>query len=119
MPIGSANVLVVDKELVEIREGADPFHAEEADGRAGSDPRDEPRKVLALGQSDPAPLGEPLEGTRENEARGGNKIAFTQHEVGGEIVSSPSLEQCGNGGTEIVEEITQLKALLRVERNIS
>ena len=44
---------------------------------------------------------------------------FSQHEVGGEIVSSPALEQCGNGRTELVEEITQLKALLRVERNIS
>jgi hypothetical protein len=39
--------------------------------------------------------------------------------VGGEIVSSPTREQRGNGRTELVEEITQLKALLRVERNIS
>ena len=34
-------------------------------------------------------------------------------------MSSPALEQCGNGRTEFVEEITQLKALLCVERNIS
>ena len=39
--------------------------------------------------------------------------------MGGEIVSSPTLEQCGNGRTELVEEITQLTALLRVERHIS
>jgi hypothetical protein len=39
--------------------------------------------------------------------------------VGGEIVSSPALEQCGNGRPELVEEITQLKALSRVERNLS
>jgi hypothetical protein len=39
--------------------------------------------------------------------------------VGGEIVSSPALEQCGNGRTELIEEITQLKALLCVERNLS
>ena len=65
MPIRSANVLVVNKELVEDREGADPSpNTEEADGRARPDPRDEPREVLALGQSGPAPLGEPLEGTR-------------------------------------------------------
>jgi hypothetical protein len=43
---------------------------------------------------------------------------FAQYEVGGEIVSSPPLQQCGNGRTELVEEITQLMALLRVERNI-
>jgi hypothetical protein len=66
MPIRSANVLVVNEELIQIRQRADPFHAEEADGRAGSDPRDKPREILALGQSDPAALGEPLEGTRQN-----------------------------------------------------
>lgn len=44
--------------------------------------------------------------------------ALTQHEVGGEIVGSPALEQGGNGRTELAEEITQLKALLRVERNL-
>jgi hypothetical protein len=62
--IRSANVLVVNKELVEIRDGADPTNAEETDGRAGPDPRDEPREILALGQAEPAPLGEPLERTR-------------------------------------------------------
>jgi hypothetical protein len=118
MPIRSANVLVVNKELVEIRQGADPSNAEESDGRAGADPCDEPREVLALGQPGPTPLGEPSEGTRQNEARAGNEIAFAQHEVGGEIVSSPALEQCGNGRTELIEEITQLMALVRVERNI-
>lgn len=64
MTIRSANVLMVNEELVEIREGSDPSDAEEPDGWAGSDPRDEPREVLVLGQSAPAPLGEPLEGTR-------------------------------------------------------
>ena len=34
-------------------------------------------------------------------------------------MSSPALDQCGNGRTELVEEITQLKALLHVERTIS
>jgi hypothetical protein len=41
---------------------------------------------------------------------------YAPHEVGSEIVSSPALEQCGNGRTELIEEITQLIALLRVER---
>jgi hypothetical protein len=109
----------MNKELVEIRQGADPSDAEEPDGWAGPDPRDEPGEVLALGQSGPTPLGEPLEGTGQNEARAGNEIMFSQHEVGGEIVSSPSLEQGRSGRTEFVEKITELKALLRVERNIS
>ena len=34
-------------------------------------------------------------------------------------MSSPALQQRGNGRTELVEESTKLKALLRVERNIS
>jgi hypothetical protein len=110
---------MVNEELVEIRKGADPSNAEEPDGRAGPDLRDEPREVLALGQLDPTPLGEPLKGARQNEAGAGDEIAFSQHDVSGEIVSSPILEQCGHGGTKLVEEITQLKALLRVERDIS
>jgi hypothetical protein len=112
--IGSANVLVMNKELVEIRQGADPSDTEEADGRAGADPRDEPREVLALGQCGSTLLGEPLEGTGQNEARAGDEIVFSQHEVGREIVRSPALEQGGNGRAEFVEEITELKALLRI-----
>ena len=34
-------------------------------------------------------------------------------------MSSPALEQRSSGRTELVEEITQLKALLRIERSIS
>jgi hypothetical protein len=117
--IGPANVLVMNKELVEIRHGTDPSDAEEPDGRAGPDPRDEPRKVLARGQTGPTPLGEPFEGTGQNKTRASNEIVFSQHEVCGQIVSSPALEQCGNGTAELVEKITKLKALLRVQRNIS
>lgn len=63
LPIRSADVLVVNEELIEIREGPDPSNAEEPDRRPGPDPRDEPRKVLALSQPCPTPLGEPSEGT--------------------------------------------------------
>jgi hypothetical protein len=118
MPVRSANVLVVNEELVEIRQRPDPFHAEEPDGRAGSDLRDKRGEILALGQSDPAALGESLERSGQNEARARNEIVFSQHEVGGEIVSSPALDQCGHGRTELGEEIAQLMPLLRVERNI-
>ena len=111
MPIGSANVLVVDEEFVEIGQGPYPSNAEEPDRRAGPDPLDQVREILALGQPDPAPLGEALEVTGPNDAWAGNEIAFSQHDVGGEIVSSPALDQCGYGRTEPVEKMTQLKAL--------
>jgi hypothetical protein len=118
-PVRSANVFVVNEELVQIREGSDPSDAKEPDGRPRPDPPDEPCEVLALGQLDPPPLGEALGGPRQNEARAGHQIAFSRHDVGSEIVGSPTLEQCGNGWTELVEEIAQCKALLRVERDIS
>ena len=66
LAIGSANILVVNEELVEIRHGAHPSDAEESDRRAGPDPPDEPREVRALSQSGPAPLGEPLERTGQD-----------------------------------------------------
>jgi hypothetical protein len=108
---------VVNEELVEIRHGADPPDAKEADGRPGADPRDQPRKVLAPRQSGAAPFREPSEGAGENEARAGDQVVFSQHEVGGEIVSSPSVEQGGNGRAELVEKVTELEALLRIQRN--
>ena len=43
---------------------------------------------------------------------------FSQHEVGGEIVSGPAVEQRGNGRAELVEETTELEALLRIQPNI-
>lgn len=99
--VGSANVLVMNEELVEIRQGADPPDAEDPDGRAGPDPRDEPPEVVALGQSGPTPLGERLEGTRENQAWAGNEIAFSQYDVGGEIVSSPLLDEGRSGRADL------------------
>ena len=44
---------------------------------------------------------------------------FSQDQVGGEIVSSPALEQGRNGRAEFVEKITELQALLHIKWNIS
>jgi hypothetical protein len=108
----------MNKELVEIRQGADPSDAEEPDRRTGPDGRDERRKVLALGQSGPMSLGKPRGGTRQNETRSSDRIMFSQHEVGREIVGGPALEEGGNRRAELVEKITELKALSCVEGNI-
>jgi hypothetical protein len=104
----------MNKELVEVRQSPDPPYAERADGWAGPDPRDEPGEVVALGQSDPALLGESLEGARQHEARAGNQIAFSQHQVGGEVMRSPALEERGYGRAELIEEIAELEAFLGV-----
>jgi hypothetical protein len=58
----------------------------------------------------------PLEGARKNDARAGNEIAFSQHDVSGEIVSSPTFEERGNERPELGEENAQPKPLLRIER---
>jgi hypothetical protein len=55
---------MMNEELVQIRQGPHPLDTEEADGRAGPDPGDEPRQVPAFRQSHPALLGELLKGTR-------------------------------------------------------
>jgi hypothetical protein len=104
----------MNKEFIEIRQRSDPTDAEETDGRPGPDPRDEPAEVPAVGQSHPAPLGEPLEGARQDEARSGNEVAFSQHQVGGEVMSGPAPEQGGSGRAELIEKVTELEALLRV-----
>jgi hypothetical protein len=55
-----------------------------------------------------------LEVSRENEARASNEIAFSQHNVGREIMSSPAFEQRWNRRAELIEEVTERKAFLRV-----
>ena len=77
LAIGSANILVMNEELVEVRYGTHPSDAEESDRRAGPYPPDEPRKVFALSQSGPTPLGEPREGTRQDKAWSCDGIAFS------------------------------------------
>jgi len=113
-PVRAADILVMNKELVEIRQSPDPPDAKEADGWAGTDPRNERGEVIAHSQSGPALLGEPLEGSRKDEAGPGNEIVFSQHKVGGEIMSSPGPKKRRNGRAELIEEITELMAFLRV-----
>jgi hypothetical protein len=93
----------MNEELVEVRQSPDPPYAEEPDGRAGPDPRDEPGEVIAFGQPDSALLGEPLEGAGQDNAGPGNEIAFSRHDVGCEVMSSPALEQRRNGRPELIE----------------
>ena len=81
----------MNKELVEIRHGTHPSDAKESDRRPGPDPSDKPHKVLARSQSGPTLLGEPLERTGQDEAWAGDGIAFSQHQVGGQIMSGPTL----------------------------
>ncbi len=119
LAIRSSNVLVVHEELVEIRHRAHPLEAEESDRRPGPNLLDEPRKVRPPRQSRPAPLGEPREGPGQNEAWPGDRIVFSLHQMRGQIVSGPAVEQGGSRRTEPKQQIAQLAALQRVQPNIS
>jgi hypothetical protein len=77
LAIGSANILVMNEELVEIRHGAHPSDPEESDRRTGPDPSDKPRKVLARSKSGPTPLSEPRERTGQDETWARDGIAFS------------------------------------------
>jgi hypothetical protein len=55
-----------------------------------------------------------LEGARQDEAGPRNEIVFSQHDVGREIMSSPAFEQRWNRRAELIEEVTERKAFLRV-----
>jgi hypothetical protein len=96
---------VVDEEFVKVREGPDPADAEKSGRRARPDPRDEPLELSAIRQPHPASLGESLEKAWKDEAGASDEIAFTQHDVGGEVFGSPTVEQCGYVGAELFEEI--------------
>lgn len=110
-PIRAPHVLVMNEELVEVRHLPHPRDTKEPDRRAGPDPGDQPGKVRAPGQSGATPLGEPREGTGQHHAGTGDEIVFTQHQVSGQIVTGPPVEQGGNGRAELVEKIAQRSAL--------
>ena len=78
--VSPANVLVMDEELVEIRHRADPLKPEEpnAADRTGFARRAIGSR-LAPRQLGPAPLGEPLKGSGQHQARAGEQIVFAQH----------------------------------------
>src|SRR5262245_59370497 len=117
--VRSAHVFVVDEKFVQVRKGADPSDAEEPGRWTRPDPLDEPPKLAVLHQTHPASLGEPVERPRKQEAGTRDEIALAQHEVGGEVLCSPALEQRGNLSPELFEKIAKRKALLPVKRKIT
>ena len=115
-PVGPADVLVVDEELVETREGAHPGHPEEAGGWTGPQPGDEPAEFAAFDHCRRAALGQSRQGPGKDKPGGGEWIALAKQEVGGEIFGGPPVEQGRGVRAEAVEQIAQRRAFLGVER---
>lgn len=109
---------MVDEELIEVRDGADPAEAEHSRRGPRSDPLDEPLKLTALHQPYPTSLGEPLAPAGQDQARASKEIVLALHEVGGEIFGSPAWEKRGSVGPEPFEQIAQREALLRIQREL-
>jgi hypothetical protein len=117
--VRSAQIFVVDEELVQVRERADPADAEEPRRRPRPDPREEPPEVAGRRQPRPASLGEPLKRSRKDKARSCDQIALTEHDVGGEVVRGPAFDQGRGASPELLTQLAQCKALLRVQPKIT
>src|SRR6476620_1502055 len=109
---------MVDAKLVQIGVSADPSDAKETERRPGPNLRDEPRELALLGQRGPAFLGEPSERYRQHQTGAGNRVALTQHEVGGEVSGGPTFDQRWRVSSEFVQQVAQGKSLVRVKRKI-
>lgn len=111
----SRTLLVVNEELVQVREGPHPSNPEKTrrEDQIGSVRRAmrSPCSLRVL----PCACGESFEGTR-SDSWASDEIAFSQHKVSSKIVRSPTLKECGNERSELGKDITQRTPLLRIER---
>ena len=112
--VGSAHVLVVDEELVEVREPTHPSDAEEARRRSRSDRLLRARKVRQRERSSSS-FREAAPRTGQDEPGACEGVVLTEDEVRGEIAGRPRLQESRRLGTELVEQVTELCSLDGVE----
>ena len=119
-PLALRTSLVVDEELVEIR-SMERTHPMRKNPIGGPDRicSTSAVKFVRSTNLDPATLGEPPERTGQDETWSGDGIVFSQHKVRGQIVRGPAVEQGGHRWAELEEQIAELTALLRIQRNTS
>ena len=108
--VGSAHVLVVDEELVEVGDPAHPSDAEEAWRRSRSERRAEPGKVPQRERS-PSSFSQTAPPTGQDKPRPGEVVALAEDQVRGEIAGRPRLQQRRCLGTELVEQVAELCSL--------
>jgi hypothetical protein len=102
--VGSANVLVVDEELVEVRESAHPVDAEEARRRSGPDRRHEIGKVSPRERfSSSFREGAPCAG--QDKPGPGDGVVLAEDEVRGQIVSRPRRQEGRRPGAEFGQQV--------------
>jgi len=104
--VGSADVLMVDVELVEAREPTHPSDAEETSRRPGPERGDKPGEVPARERSLP-PFGEAAPRAGQDEPWAGQTVALAQDEMRGDIAGRPRREQSRRVRTELVQQVTE------------
>ena len=108
--VGSAYVLVVDEELVEVGDPAHPCDAEEARRRSRSDRRGEPGKVPQRERSSSS-FSQAAPPTGHDKPRAGEVVALAEDQVRGEIAGCPRLKKRRCLRTEVVEQVAELCSL--------
>ena len=114
MAVGSAHILVVDKELVEGGKAPHPTDSEESSWRSGPERCNQPGKLLTRERSSSS-FGEsgPRTGNDEPWCRKG--VVLAKHQVRYEITRRPRLEEGRRVGTEFIEQVGELLSLDDVE----
>ena len=116
-PVGPAHVLVVNEELIEIRDPAHPANPEEARRRSQSNRLNEPGKVLHRERL-PAPFGKATPCTRNDEPGSRKRVVLAHDEVCGKIPGRPGFEESRRIRTELLEQAADLRSLTGVEDHV-
>lgn len=112
--VRSADVLVVDEELVQVRAAAHPSDAEEAWRRPRTDPRDEAREIV-LRESSSATFGEPAPRPGKHKPRSGHIIPLAQNQVSGQVAVRPRREESRSLGPELFQQVAESCSLDGIE----
>lgn len=115
--VGSAYVLMVDEEFVEVRKPAHPSDAEQPWRRPRSDRRNEPCKVPQRERRSSS-FSEATPSTRQDKPGASEVVMLAEDEVRREIAGRPRLKESRCLGTELVEQVAELCSLDRVKEHI-
>lgn len=108
--VGSAYVLMVDEELIEVRDPAHPSDTEETWRRSRSERRGQPCEFPQREGSSP-PLSQAAPCTAQDKPGTSEVVALAEDQVRGEIAGSPRRKHGRCPRSEIVEQVAELCSL--------
>jgi hypothetical protein len=108
--VGSADVLLVDEELVEVGDPAHPSDAEKSWRRSRSQGRGEPGEVRERERSSSS-FGQAAPRPGQDKPGAGEGVTLAQNQVCGDVAGRPRLQQRRREGTELVEQVAEPRPL--------